>query len=603
MDSEASGESSGTSGTAVIHSAGHDDAPPSEGGGALSQRPRPLPRVERPRARREKKRTQRSGTPSRCIHVHFPELLSACALPRLLQERLQQDGQQQLWRSVEIVPHERRQEWLRSLRDGCCTDSSAQAGDLENPNVLSELLAVEKLMQIAPQTCVLCMPTEIVTHAQLVQRRRRTEDSSDRMTCCEEPASNRVYRRMLLLPLYTTADLASEEEVSGSQRAASGESGGGMRCRVQDLPRRVYGLMQEVKGDARIVCILEGVRAALAIPQPHISTSVEPFEDPQAGFTDPGSLSLAGGSQQRDEGVLPSRTQDCPVHSLGASTFSAESLDEMICMLLIEWGVDTQEPLNSAGTATFLFGALKQLRAAAVQLSELPLELQQRVKKRRQMSLSSAVIVSDIAADADLGVPLVTAENSRPTASPPGSEGEAPSPVCEATSATEQNGGRAEAEGTAALPNSKNVWGFACRLWAEQLMQISGVTDKVASAVIRRFRRPAALLSELRRAEAAASEPTSPGGASCPLRSEGSCQVAKKHAMKRRRQRDATAAEAAAIVNELASLEAPSAFLGLTRCTDDVAAAGPPRALKVGKARAEKICRLFRENVDGGSIL
>lgn len=139
-------------------------------------------------------------------------------------------------------------------------------------------------------------------------------------------------------------------------------------------------------------------------------------------------------------------------------------------------------------------------------------------------------------------------------------------------------------------------------------MQISGVTDKVASAVIRRFRRPAALVSALQTAERRDNRCTEPirGDACSPagpssVGDGSSGKKAKRQPRSSRRKINVANACLMAIVKEIADLEVPSAFTG-TGLTGGAIAA-PPRALRVGMARAEKICRLFHEHVDSRSIL
>nr|PIL96528.1 hypothetical protein TGCOUG_257540 [Toxoplasma gondii COUG] len=555
------------------------------------------------------------------VNVHFPKHLSNSELPLLLENLLRQEGQQQLWRFVTIVTHEVRQAWLRDLRDAERRHKSASVSEdvEENPRNLSELLAVEKLMSIAPHTCVLCMPSEIITHSERVHRQRAHGglDAEEQQGNAQDRSP---YRRMLLLPLYTSSDLV-REAVSEPRLSHVAANATHTRSEIEDLPRRLYNLMRELKCEARIVCVLEGVRAALTIPQPHVTTTALFSDGFQAGCLDMpssgrldacGSPALAVGSQLPGDTLTPGSAGGENAESMPVScSFSAENLDELICMLLIDWGIDTQEPLNPAGTAVFLLGAVKQLRTAS-QLSALPVDLQQRPKKRRQMSLASAAIVNKLASD---GPPVSSGSGLSHDASfavPP------PSPEREA-SATSYAGNdwddieRTEEQGQqergAKMSSSHHVWTFACRLWAEQLMQIAGVTDKVASAVICRFRRPAALLAALQTAEARSNRPSelvgeehdSHGSTRSFIRGKRSGQEAKKQSRGCRR-KTVTNAGLMEVVNEMANLEAPSAFTGSAR-TQAGATVVPIRALKIGRARAEKICRLFQEHVDSRTIL
>ncbi|CBZ53168.1 conserved hypothetical protein [Neospora caninum Liverpool] len=454
------------------------------------------------------------------------------------------------------------------------------------------------------------MPSEIITHTERVQR-QRVQDGCD----AGEQWGNRLgrspYRRMLLLPLYTPADLL-RQDVTEFTLAQSANTSRTKTCEIEDLPHRLCGLMQEMKCEARIICVLEGVRAALAIPQPHITASAPFSEGSPSGCRDkssgrkdsfPGSLALPTLAQQLEDTATPGRAPGPTTESMPVSySFSAENLDELISMLLIEWGIDTQEPLNPAGTALFLLGAVKQLRGAA-QLSELPVDLQQRPKKRRQMSFASAVIVNKIASGA---LPISSRSLSHDSSSIVSPETPTTAHVLDDGDTLEQSEERGH--GVRGTISNNHVSTFACRLWAEQLMQISGVTDKVASAVIRRFRRPAALVSALQTAERRDNRCTEPirGDACSPagpssVGDGSSGKKAKRQPRSSRRKINVANACLMAIVKEIADLEVPSAFTG-TGLTGGAIAA-PPRALRVGMARAEKICRLFHEHVDSRSIL
>ncbi|PHJ19986.1 hypothetical protein CSUI_006181, partial [Cystoisospora suis] len=101
------------------------------------------------------------------VYVHLSRRASESDLPLLLRSALEQEAQ--LERHVVVLTYDARQQELRRAAAPSCEESTAPRTD-RSSHFIEQLRAVEGLMALLQHTCIIYMPSEIVTHGQLLHR-------------------------------------------------------------------------------------------------------------------------------------------------------------------------------------------------------------------------------------------------------------------------------------------------------------------------------------------------------------------------------------------------------------------------------------------------